>query len=278
MFKSLGYQIPNNADNLFDLSPLDKEYALAHPSLGTCVDAHWMLTKPQWEAGIDETALWERACPFDIAGERALGLAPEDEIAYLCFHACYGHYFAFVGLRPFVDLAQLCLHGSGPDWRSFADRVQAWGWTRSAVLTLSIARQYVGAPVPDAVLAKPIGPRSDLHQIQQAALTYVFLGGEANDDFQVNMLRIWASSSLTKRLRLLLNRLFPPRGQLIKEFGLSAQQKAPPVPLLHLRRIGRMIRRHGPKLWHLRRTGSRQRTALVSQRRLIAWLAAKQVG
>jgi hypothetical protein len=276
VFKSLGYNIPHKADNLFDLSPANKEYTLAHPVLGTSVDVHWMLTKPQWEASIEETALWDRASTFYVAGERALGLAVEDQLAYICFHASYAHYFAFVGLRPFVDISRICANAPGTNWSTFEDRVHDWGWQRSAVLSLSIARRYLGACVPDEISADAIDSTFDLAHIQQAALTFVFLGGKTNDNFQVNMLRLLASRSFTDTLRLLVNRLFPPYGELIQEFGLSAGQKMPPLPLLHIRRISRMIRRHAPKLWHLRRAGPAQWTALDSQRRLIAWLAANQ--
>ncbi len=271
MFRSLGYTLPHDTSNLIQLAPLHKEYTLTHPQHGVAIDVHWMLTRPQWDASIDEDELWDRAIVFGIQRRQALGLAPEDLIAYLCFHACYAHHFAFVGLRPFLDIAYICARNPDLDWARFSRRVQRWGWTRSATLTLSIAARYLGAQIPRRLTTAPSHTPADFDQLQRDALAFALAGAGTNDDSEVNLLRIATAPSGRARLCLVLDRLFPPRGQLIQEFGLSAGQEIP-VALLHLHRIARLVPRHAPKLWRHYRQDGAQRAALAGRRRLVAWL------
>ena len=274
MFKSLGYRILHNADNLVSLAPANNEYTLVHPRLGTCVDVHWSLTRPQKEAAIDEPALWSRARALTISGAPTLTLSREDLLAYTCFHASNHHYFAAVGLRPFVDIARICARGPEPDWGTLANRVRKWGWERGTWLTLSMARKYFGAPVPEATLTGMMDGPLDRDQLHETALTLLFLGSNPEARIENNIVRLWSSSSHWARLRLLIRRLFPPRGQLVQEFGLSAYPALASLPFLYLRRIAGLLRRHGPKLWALQRADSKYRSVLASQRRLIAWLDA----
>jgi hypothetical protein len=275
VLKSVGYAIPHDADNLMDLAPSNKEYALRHPLHGITLDVHWSLTEPPMEAAIDESGLWQRAQRFEIAGHPALGLAPEDLLAHVCFHASHHHYFDVVGLRPFLDIARISADTSELDWEGFRQRVTDWGWSRGCTLTLSIARRYLGAPVPASVLESAATPSAELADIQRAALEAVFLRDHPADQINLNILRVWAARSWRDRLRLFVDRLFPPQGQLIQEFGLTAHGKLPPTPILHLRRFGRLLGRHGPKLWGLRTATVDRRAHVASQRQLIAWLDAK---
>jgi hypothetical protein len=274
VFKSLGYEIPHDAEDMLDLAPANKEYTLRHPRNGSAVDVHWSLTEPPVEAPIDEPAVWSRARSISISGHTALGLAAEDLLAYLCFHASHHHYFAIVGLRPFVDVAHICRADGGLDWSAFADRVRAWGWARGVHLTLSIAQRYLGAPVPATVLTTALTVPLNAQNMQQSALGSAFSSTGRRPESEVNILRLWAADSLPGRFRLLLHRLFPSRGELVQEFGLTARQKLPPLPVLQLRRLGRLLPRHAPTLWNLRTANTAQRTALMSRRRLIAWLDA----
>ena len=74
------------------------------------------------------------------------------------------------------------------------------------------------------------------------------------------------------QLAHLIERLFPPREHLIQEFGLSATDDLPPVSLLHLRRIFRLVKRHGPGVWSLWRGDPAKLAELESQGRLMRWL------
>ena len=116
VFKSLGYEIPHDVASLIDLAPGNHEYTLEHPRYGVNVDVHWSLTGAN-EAGIDEEEVWKRACTLTIGGQPALGMAQEDLLAHLCFHASHHHFYRGVGLRPLVDVARLCTHSPQPDWQ-----------------------------------------------------------------------------------------------------------------------------------------------------------------
>ena len=278
VFKSLGYHVPHDASNLIDLAPANHEYALLHPRFGATVDVHWALTDPRMEAAIDEAAFWHRACAVTIGAESALGLAREDLIAYLCFHASHHHYFGTVGLRPFVDVARLCAGPSPPDWAILAERTRAWGWGRGVYLTLSMVRRYLGAAIPEQALGGIADAPADLDQMHAAALASIFFDTGSRNRVERNVLRLWTNGSNRERLGLLAHRLFPPRIELVEEFGLTEAQALPPAFWLHVRRIGRLFRRHGPKVWNIWRGDSARLAELTSQRVLIEWLDSTDHG
>jgi hypothetical protein len=74
------------------------------------------------------------------------------------------------------------------------------------------------------------------------------------------------------QLAHLIGPLFPPRGRLIQESGLSATDQLPPASVLHLRRIFRLVKRHGPRVWGLWRGDTAKLAELEAQGRLMRWL------
>jgi hypothetical protein len=252
--------------------PTAKEYALHHPKLGVGIDVHWALTEVPLEASIDEAELWDRAETFEIAGRRVFGLAWEDLLAYICFHASHHHFFYVVGLRPFVDVVQICTHSSDLDWSAFVRRVKGWGWERGTYLTLSIAREKLGAPVSASHLDSLLSASSTTEEMCREALRCIVAGSAVEETGERNILRTLSGGSLRERGRFFARRLFPSRAQLIEEFGLTAREGLPPLAVLHLRRLLRLLPRYVPKLWRMGRLDGERREALRGRRRLIAWL------
>jgi len=272
ILKSLGYSFPSNANNMMAVAPEDHEYTAFHPRHRTSVDIHWSLTHPRRDVAIDELPLWGRACAFTICGERTLGLALEDQIAYICFHATYHHQFTEVGLRPLVDIARICLAVEQPDWCMLAKRAQQWGWARGVYLTLLMARSLLGAPVPKQALS-PLGDRSsNLEEIVDAALLAIFADPGPSNRIDPDFHRFASTNSFYERFHLLTSRLFLSRPELVAKLGLDGQEKLPPMYLLHMRRIVRMIKIHGPRHLDLCRGDTARLAESESQSRLSTWL------
>ena len=124
------------------------------------LEVHWHLERPNRPFAIDLEGLWQRAVPATIAGVETRILAPEDSLIHLCLHACR-HAGAPMQegrlnfrLLSFCDMAEAIRHYSPSfDWAALARRAQQWGVAPYVYLPLQLARDLVGAAVPESVLA-----------------------------------------------------------------------------------------------------------------------------
>ena len=132
------------------------------------VELHWSIANPTSPFKIDITGLWERARPATVAGVQVLALSPEDLLLHLCIHASQNHRLD-CGLRPFCDIAEVIrYYGSELDWRQFVDRAREWSATRHPGLTLHLARELLGVPVPESVLRQLVPGGLDPRLLKQA--------------------------------------------------------------------------------------------------------------
>jgi hypothetical protein len=96
---------------------------------------------------------WDRREPRQLGDLTACVLHPEDMLTHLVIHGSRYHGFGS-GLRPLVDIGfWLRTESSRISW---ADLLSCWRQERIDVwtlLTLSLARDFVGAPVPPDILA-----------------------------------------------------------------------------------------------------------------------------
>jgi hypothetical protein len=148
LLQDLGYH-----GQLKALTPLDNECPFGRPGAPATVDLHWNLTYAVKEPSIDDASLWERSESVQFEGSPAKVLSPEDLLLHLCMHASYHHEFGG-GLRMVLDVAVLCNRvGQALDWGTVVRQAAAWRWDRGTYLCLLLARDMLGAPVPEAVLA-----------------------------------------------------------------------------------------------------------------------------
>ena len=99
------------------------------------LDLHWaLLTEARYAWSEPETrSLWQRATPITLAGERALGLAPEDLVLHLATHFAVHH--SLTGLLRQWDLA-LVLAQTPLDWPLLLARAEAWRVRRALFFAL----------------------------------------------------------------------------------------------------------------------------------------------
>ena len=128
---------------------------------GVRIDLHWaLLTEARYAWSQPETrSLWQRATPITLAGERALGLAPEDLVLHLATHFAVHH--SLTGLLRQWDLA-LVLAQTPLDWPLLLARAEAWRVRRALFFALREVAASLSTVVPPGVLAElqPRGPRA----------------------------------------------------------------------------------------------------------------------
>ena len=112
------------------------------------VEIHWTIIEPEESPKFDILDFWNQAVPVKIAHTDMLCLSPEDVVLYVCFHNAK-HHFAF-SLRPYCDIQAAILHFSPElDWDKILKRAKKWGWERGIYLSLRLAREFLGAEIPE---------------------------------------------------------------------------------------------------------------------------------
>jgi len=138
------------------------------------VELHWNLTHEGRDDFVPPDGLWERSRAIRVAGQPARALSPEDMLLHLCLHLAYQHMFTF-GIRPVLDVALFlqkvrvdAVGGRGPkagssagalgvapiDWHELTKRAVAYRWHRGVWITLRLAQDLLGAPVPEDALVR----------------------------------------------------------------------------------------------------------------------------
>ena len=118
---------------------------------GVCaVEVHWTVVDREARGGLPMVEAWQRAVPLALGdGTRLWQLAAEDVLLYVAAHATYQHGLR-VGLRALADVAQI-VAVCDLDWDAVCERAGRYGWRRGLFLVLRLARDWLGAAVPERV-------------------------------------------------------------------------------------------------------------------------------
>ena len=164
ILRTLGYEYPEavltmRRDPNRCLSQV-KEFAppLRLRTSPALVEVHSQLecSEPLFPMSMQE--YWSRSILVDLKGLTVRTLCPEDFLFHLCLHQSSWHRFE-KGLLPLVDLKLLL--DSRPDWNwaGIVKRSLRCGCATWMYLTLELARDLVGAPVPESFFQALPRPR-----------------------------------------------------------------------------------------------------------------------
>ncbi|MBC8446879.1 MAG: nucleotidyltransferase family protein [Chloroflexi bacterium] len=235
------------------------------------VEIHWNITSPGRQHSIDVAELWERAVPATVAGVEVLALCAEDLLLYLCLHASYQHCFQ-LGLSALCDIAATIRHyGDDMDWAQVRQRAEQWRWRRGVHLALYLARELVGAAVPDDVLRdlQPVGFSETIAAVVKEQL---FSDQKMTS---ANFAQLWGAKRPQDKAVHLFRILFP------SPLNMSTLYPAPPdsarIYLYYPVRLVDVLRRYGRATWCLLR-GDQQTTLLAERKNVLSdWLAEEWV-
>ena len=259
---------------------IDVDVAVSHhltpfikPNVGK-IEIHWTITRPGQHYTIAVDELWERAVPIQIAGIDVLGLCPEDLLLHLCLHTSYQHQFAF-GLRNTCDVAQVIRHyGEQIDWVGIQEKAQRWGWERGVYLALRVAKEFIGAAVPETTL-DALEPLEFTKDLITTAKTQILTEREFSTSLSLKFAQVWEQGSVIARMRELVKGIVIPKGTLAKQYSISPD--SPIIYLYYLVRLKDLLARYGLKAWQLQQ-GDHRLTQLAGRTRdLSEWLSDTQV-
>lgn len=242
--------------------------------MGHSVELHHTLAGAKDPMPVDTAVFWERAVSTHVAGQPALTLAPEDLLLHLCAHGALQHQFKF-GIRFLLDVALYSRFAAAElDWGKVAVRAQALGWERSVALTLMLARDLLGARVPDTAVTNllPSPPGSD---VVQAALNQLFATPE-EDQALLNkkLVAMWdGDATIAQRVRLVLSRSFPARTLMSVFYGLPPD--SPRLLPYYLVRFKYLLGTYGRIVWRIWRGDGGLQHSVQRSRMLDRWLTGQ---
>jgi putative nucleotidyltransferase-like protein len=230
------------------------------------VEVHWHLDRQRPAFAIDIVGFWHRAVPATIAGVDTLVLSPEDVLLHLCLHTCK-HKFTFFGLRALGDIAAtLQQYGPHMAWQSFCMRAEQWGTTPYVYLMLRLARDLVGAAVPDPVLRALKPAEFDERLLGWA--TAEMLEEQSTVPLFPALLDLWKGRGVRDRAALVAQ-LFA-RATIAESYALPPASKR--VYVYYPVRFKDLVRRYGPVLWQLLCREPHVTARAEGKFRLAAWL------
>lgn len=233
------------------------------PDRRVFVEVHWTVLPSMYNVDID--GQWERSRPAIIAGVEVLVLCPEDLLLYLCCHAAK-HLFE-MGLKPLDDIVETIRHyGMGIDWKQVQLRSSQSSEAKCVYLTFRLAKELLGAFVPDDLM-KAVTPGDFDERFMALAEDRVFAYGRWNS--APRLAQLWGSKRLLDKGRLFLRRAFPSPEEMARMYPAPSDSIG--IYFYYPVRIKHLLQRHGRQVWRLlwRNDGM---TALAKQANGIAAL------
>ncbi len=228
------------------------QFVYGLPDRELFVGVHWNFLPSMYRFKIDMDGQWTRSRQAIIAGVEVSVLCPEDLLLYLCFHASK-HLFE-MGLKPLYDISETIRHfGNEIDWKQVQLRSGQWGEAKCVYLTFRLARELMGASVPDELMIA-IKPGDFDERFMVLARERIFAYGRWNSDglsLSSNIAELWGSKELLNKATLLLRRVFPSPEEVARMY--PAPSDSIRICFYYPVRIKDLLLRHGRQIWRLLR-------------------------
>jgi hypothetical protein len=239
----------------------------------TTIELHWNIVPPGLPCEVEPAELWGRATPARIVGVDVLGLAADDLLLHLCLHTSYSDLFG-LGLQPSCDIAEtIRRHRDTLDWRRIIGCARRWRAARGVYLALRVANELVGAAVPDDVL-DDLRPATFDETLLTAASVQILEGVPASWAITRHIASFSTSTSLTRKVGIVLRRLFVSPPELARCYGLA--HDSPRVYLYYPVRLRGLLVRNWPFARALRRGDPEVVLTARRKARLASWLDASE--
>jgi hypothetical protein len=232
------------------------------------IELHWRLAPPN--PFCDAADLWTRAVPLRIGDRDLLALGPEDLLLHLCAHASYKHHFE-MGLRPSCDVAEtIHRHDGRLNWPATVARARQWRWDRGTYLSLRLAKDMLGAAIPDEVLTA-LRPAAFDESLVAMARTVTLRDSSTNRAIPPSLVRMTRATAPGRRIVELWRRIFLPRAVVAEQYAVSPASLS--VWFYYPVRFKDLLTRHGRVAIRLLR-GDPILTPMAAQKAAIQdWLA-----
>lgn len=211
------------------------------------VDVHWKITPRSFRFAPDEEAFWRHARAVDLEFGAVMAIAPEDLVLYLCVHAAK---HGWVALGSICDVAETIRGRPEIELMAILDEATTLGSRRMFLTGVYLARELVGAPVPEDVVA--IARRDPVVCALASRVANQLFSGAAQGrkDFDPWAVPIRSIEGTRARMRYVVRRMLAPT---MGDYELIPLPRSL-FPLYWAIRPFRMALQYGPRL--IRRTSN----------------------
>jgi len=151
---SQGYRL------LYDKSAADEAafhtlrqvYELVREDGRVTVELHWAITSQTFYFPLDPASLWEQVGTVSLEGAPVRNFGPEDLLLVLCVHGAKHHWGRLMWICDIAELLRAHSKEKEIDWPRLTKRASGLGGARMLSLGLLLARDLLGAKVPEDVL------------------------------------------------------------------------------------------------------------------------------
>jgi len=214
--------------------------AFASPDHLVYIEIHGSL--PSFERfGVDSDFLWDRSLSQNLGGVQVRVLCPEDFVEHLSLHLGPHHHYVSL-LQQLLDLRfYLEIHGAEIDWQAVSDRSVRVGSSAWVYLTLWLAQELLGAPVP-AGFFQSCPPPKHLDELSRIATQHLLSVFDLPMDS--SFVKVCVGSSFKERWRALAEHWRAVRSRVRDGHGPREAKSLGPgdFPWLFLRRMKFLIR------------------------------------
>lgn len=247
------------------------DIALTDRSLDILVEVHWALAQPGEPSTPAVEDIWRLAVPSMLADVDALVMPPEFLLLHVCVHLAYHNLFT-VDLRALCDIAEVARAHPDLDWAAVVDHARRRGCARGVAAALRLARDHLGAAVPEEVLAA-LGADTLAPELLAAALEQLgtFSGLPYELQFAPNLAALKSPIGWRGKLAKLWNRIFVPRAELALIYGVP--ERSAWIKLYYVLRLRDLVRRYASSAWEMNDFGADLAAAAARKVRLERWIS-----
>ncbi len=143
---------------------IECEHVFARPGGHIYLDLHWQFVPRYFSLKLEAEDVWKRLEEVSFDGTATLTFAPEDLLLILCVHASKEFWERLIWL---CDISEILKAHRHLNWEEVVRRADASGARRMLLLSLLLARDLLGAEIPQKLLhsieADPVAQRLAAH-------------------------------------------------------------------------------------------------------------------
>ena len=255
---------------------LDRRYArgydagLTHRRLGIMVEVHWTLAEPTERYTPPIEDIWRSAPQATVGDAKTQVMSPEFLMLHVCAHLAYQHVFAF-DLRALCDIAEIVRAHPVLDWAAVADHGRRHGWTRGIAAALRLARDHLGAAVPEDALVAVGGDGLAADALADALEQLVTGVGISNALRNApNLVALKSPIGWRQKVAMFWNRLFVSRAELARIYRVS--EGSARIGLFYAVRLRDLLRRYAANLREMNAHGAHLAESTARQALLARWI------
>lgn len=209
----LGYEyseaaLATHRNQMWDLAA-NEEVAppLRHGTSGTLLEIHSQLECSEPILPMPVQEFWSRSILVEVNGLKVRTLCAEDFLLHLCLHQSRHHRFE-KGFLPLIDLRLLIESQAQWNWSGIVERCLRCGCATWMYLSLELARDLVGAPIPDTFF-RGLSQPNNLPELRRIAEDQLW-SAKCEKQFVPGLVsRLLAEPSWRTRARMVGTRIRP---------------------------------------------------------------------